>query len=222
MGEMIRLAVVEDQALTRDTTVERLSSRLGAACAVRGFAAVEQMLDSGLGFDVVVLDLHLKGGGVENADAVRLVSRSARVVVLSGLESAEAVQRAAAAGAVGYVSKESSDAIGTLAAAISAALRGEPYFDPELQQRIGAAARRQLTPRQQEVVRLEALGRTTRQIARALDLTEAGVRRHVERIIEIYPDCAKQADRVRLAIELGLVSPWEKYADRVTAEPGAP
>jgi DNA-binding NarL/FixJ family response regulator len=142
---MIRLAVVEDQALTRDTTVERLSERLGAGCAVHGFATVEQMLDFGPGFDVVVLDLRLKGGGMENADAVRLVSRSARVVVLSGLESAEVVERAAAAGAIGYVSKESSDAIGTLAAAISAALRGEPYFDRELQQRIGAAARRQLT-----------------------------------------------------------------------------
>ena len=72
-------------------------------------------------------------------------------------------------------------------------------------------ARRQLTPRQQEVLRLEALGRTIRQIARVLGLSEAGVRRHIEHIVQIHPDCAKQANRVRLAVELGLISPWEDF-----------
>ena len=126
---------------------------------------------------------------------------------------------AVAAGALGFVSKESTDSIGTLAEAIGQILGGRPFFDPELQDRMGAAARRQLSPRQQEVLQLEALGRTTRQIARTLNLTEAGVRRHVERIIEIHPDCAKQADRVRLAVELGLVSPWEKYTASQAAGP---
>jgi DNA-binding NarL/FixJ family response regulator len=219
---MIRLAVVEDQTLTRETTVERLGAGFGADVSVRGYANVEQMLAAGLDFDVVVLDLHLRGGGAENADAVRLVAQSSKVVILSGHESAEAVQRAVAAGALGYVSKESTDSIGTLARAIAHILGGNPYFDPELQDRIGAAARRQLSPRQQEVLQLEALGRTTRQIARALNLSEAGVRRHVERIIEIHPDCAKQADRVRLAVELGLVSPWEKYTASQPAGPDAP
>jgi DNA-binding NarL/FixJ family response regulator len=218
---MIRLAVVEDQKLTRDTTVERLGARFGPGASVQGYATVEQMLACGLNFDVVVLDLHLKGGGAENADAVRLVARSSKVVVLSGHDSAESIQRAVAAGALGYVWKESADSIGTLAEAIGSVLGGTPFFDPELQNRMGAAARRQLSPRQQEVLRLEALGRTTRQIARALDLSEAGVRRHVERIIEIHPDCAKQADRVRLAVELGLVSPWEKYAPSPAPETGS-
>jgi len=219
---MIRLAVVEDQTLTRETTVERLGVRFGTDVSVQGYANVEQMLAARLDFDVVVLDLHLRGGGAENADAVRLAAQSSRVVVLSGHESAEAVQRAVAAGALGYVSKESTDSIGTLARAIAHILDGKPYFDSELQDRMGAAARRQLSPRQQEVLQLEALGRTTRQIARALNLSEAGVRRHVERIIEIHPDCAKQADRVRLAVELGLVSPWEKYAGPQAAGPDAP
>jgi DNA-binding NarL/FixJ family response regulator len=151
---MIRLAVVEDQTLTRETTVERLGAQFGADVSVRGYANVEQMLAAGLDFDVVVLDLHLRGGGPENADPVRLVAQSSKVVVLSGHESAEAVQRAVAAGALGYVSKESADSIGTLATAIAHILDGTPYFDPELQDRMGAAARRQLSPRQQEVLQL--------------------------------------------------------------------
>jgi DNA-binding NarL/FixJ family response regulator len=216
---VIRLAVVEDEALTREVTVERLGARFGAAASVDGFSSVEQMLAAGHDFDVVVLDLQLRGGVVENAEGVRAVAQVSRVVVFSGKETAEALQRAQGAGALGFVGKETSDAAAVLETAIGHALRGERFLDPELAARIGAAARRQLTPRQQEVVRLEALGRTTGQIARALGLSVAGVRRHVERIIEIHPDCAKQADRVRLAVELGLVSPWEDYQPPVVAEP---
>jgi two-component system, NarL family, response regulator DesR len=208
---VIRLAVVEDQALTRGLVVERLGDRYGRAGSVSGFASVEQLAASGQDFDVVVLDLQLRGGRAENADAVRAVARISKVVVFSGQESAEAVQRAQAAGALGYVGKESDNAVEVLAAAIGRVLDGGQFLDPELAARIGAAARRHLTPRQQEVLRLEALGRTIRQIARALGLSEAGVRRHIEHIVEIHPDCAKQADRVRLAVELGLVSPWEDY-----------
>lgn len=211
MASVIRVAVVEDQALTREVAVERLRTRYGAAAAVDGFASVEQMLAAGQDFDVVVLDLWLRGGGAENAEAVRAAARVSRVVVFSGQETAEAVQRAQAAGALGFVSKETSDWDEVLATAIGQVLAGERFLDPELAARIGAVARRQLTPRQQEVLRLEALGRTIRQIARVLGLSEAGVHRHIERIVQIHPDCAKQADRVRLAVELGLVSPWEDF-----------
>jgi DNA-binding NarL/FixJ family response regulator len=216
---VIRLAVVEDEALTREVTVERLTARFGCEAAVDGFVSVEQMLATGVGFDVVVLDLQLRGGGVENADGVRAVAQVSRVVVFSGKETAESLQRARDAGALAFVGKETSDAAAMLVTAIRHALRGEPFLDPDLAARIGASARRQLTPRQQEVLRLEALGRTTQQIARVLDLSAAGVRRHIERIVETHPDCAKQADRVRLAVELGLVSPWENYRPPAGREP---
>ena len=211
MASVIRVAVVEDQTLTREVTVERLRAHYLGSAAVDAYVSVEQMLATGQDFDVVVLDLWLRGGGAESAAAVRAATQVGKVVVFSGQEAAEAVQQAHAAGALGFVSKETSDWDAVLVTAIGQAVRGEHFMDPELAGRIGAAARRHLTPRQQEVLRLEALGRTFRQIARALGLSEAGVRRHVEHIVEIPPDCAKQADRVRLAVELGLVSPWEDY-----------
>jgi two-component system nitrate/nitrite response regulator NarL len=211
VASVIRVAVVEDQRLTREVTVERLRAHYLGSAAVDAFVSVEQMLATGQDFDVVVLDLWLRGGGAESAAAVRAAAQVGKVVVFSGQEAAEVVQRAHAAGALGFVSKETSDWDAVLVAAIGQAVRGEQFMDPELAIRIGAAARRHLTPRQQEVLRLEALGRTFRQIARALGLSEAGVRRHIEHIVEIHPDCAKQADRVRLAVELGLVSPWEDY-----------
>jgi DNA-binding NarL/FixJ family response regulator len=216
---VIQVAVVEDEPLTREVTVERLQARYGPAAAVDAFASVEQMLAAGHDFDVVVLDLWLRGGGAEMAQAVQAVARVSKVVVFSGRETAEAVQQAGAAGALGFVGKDSSDPIATLTTAIDHVLHGEHFLDPELMARIGAAPRRQLTSRQQEVLRLEALGRTMGQIARQLGLTEAGVRRRIEHIVEIHPDCAKQANRVRLAVELGLVSPWEGYQLPRATEP---
>lgn len=207
----VRLAVVEDQLFTREMTVDLLRGHYGGSGEILGFATVEELLEHEQGrFDVVILDLQLREGGLQDRDAVHAVAQVARVLVFSGLESGEALERAHTAGAMGYVSKDTARA-STLIEGIDAVLAGQPFVDPALLVKIGASARKQLTPRRQEVLRLEALGCKLAQIAIELDppLSEAGVRRHIERIVEIHPDCAKQADRVRLAINLGLVTPWE-------------
>jgi len=218
VSRSVRLAVVEDQLFTRERTISLLREHYGARGEVVGFANVEELLGAGDGFDVVVLDLQLRDGGLEGRNAVQAVAEHARVLVFSGLESGEALQRAQTAGALGYVSKDTAQAR-TLIDGVDAVLSGESFVDPALLAKIGASARKQLTPRQQEVLRLEALGCKLAQIALELDppLTEAGVRRHIERIVELHPDRGKQADRVRLAIDLGLVTPWEvsqRYAPR--------
>lgn len=221
MSGPVRLAVVEDQLFTRETTVSLLREHYGPCHKVVGFASVEELLGAGEErFDVVVLDLQLRDGGLEGQEAVRALAQSARVLVFSGLESGEALQRAQAAGALGYVSKDTARA-STLIDGVDSVLAGEAFVDPALLAKIGANARKQLTVRQQEVLRLEALGCKLAQIARELDppLTEAGVRRHIERIVEIHPDCGKQADRVRLAVDLGLVTPWEVSRRYATFSP---
>jgi DNA-binding NarL/FixJ family response regulator len=207
----VRLALVEDHVFTRQTTTDLLLRHYGQEAEVAGFATVEELFAAGVEqFELVILDLQLREGDLEGAAAVEAVARCAPVLVFSSLASGEALQRAQVAGACGYVSKDTADTR-ALIAGIDAVRRGSWFVDPQLMARLGASARKLLSPRQQEVLRLEALGCKLPQIALALDppLTVAGVRRHIERIVEIHPDCAKQADRVRLAIQLGLVSPFE-------------
>lgn len=207
----VRIDIVEDQQFTRDLEVERFQVRLGPWARIRGFASVEELVAAGDPGDVVVLDLGLNTGGVEGAEAIEvLTQRGQPVLVLSGSYSAEVIERAHIAGARGYVGKDTAD-IDDVVVAIGEVLAGRNHVDPKLQERVGASARKKLTVRQQEVLRLEALGCNVGQIARRLDppLAEAGVKRHIEHIKEIYPECGKQTERARLAIRLGLVTPWE-------------
>lgn len=209
MNETVHLAVVEDQRFTREMTIDLIQDHYGGRVRVAGFAHVEELLATAVErFALVVLDLQLRGGLLQGRDAVGAVALRTRVLVFSALESGEALTRAKAAGAIGYVGKETARAR-TLIDAIDAGLSGRAFVDPELLARIGASARKQLTARQQDVLRLEALGNKLGQIALKLGLTEAGVRRHIERIVEIHDDCTKQPDRARLAVDLGLVTPWE-------------
>ncbi|MDQ1392120.1 MAG: hypothetical protein QOF30_1097 [Acidimicrobiaceae bacterium] len=207
----VRIDIIEDQQFTRDLEVERLQDRAGPKARVRGFASVEEFVAAGDPGDVVVLDLGLDTGGVEGAAAIKMLTQAGRaVLVLSGSHSAEVIERAHAAGAVGYIGKDTAD-IDDVVFAIDEVLAGRDYVDPKLLARVGVAARKKLSLRQQEVLRLEALGLNIGQIARRLDppLAEAGVKRHIEHIKEIYPECGKQTERARLAIRLGLVTPWE-------------
>jgi len=211
----VRIDVVEDQQFTRELAVERLQARAGDAARVRGFAGVEALLAAGDPGDVIILDLHLDSGGVEGPAAVELlVSMGMSVLVLSGSHSAEVMERAHAAGARGYVGKDTAD-VDDLVTAVVDVLAGHHYVDAKLLARVGAAARKKLSLRQQEVLRLEALGLNLAQIARRLDppIAEAGVKRHIEHIKDVYPECAKQTDRTRLAFRLGLVTPWEVPPD---------
>jgi DNA-binding NarL/FixJ family response regulator len=214
-SEPIRLALVEDEHLTREVYAELLTARYPAAVEVVGFATVEELLDGeDERFDLVLLDLQLRDGCLQGSAAVEAVAQRYRVLVLSSLESGEALERAHTAGASGYVSKDTAR-MQTVIDAVRAVLAGDSYVDPELLAKIGTSARKQLSARQQEVLRHEALGQSDKQIAVELGLKPSGVRRHIEAIIRIYPDRAK-SDRTRLAIELGLATPWEisrRYPD---------
>jgi DNA-binding NarL/FixJ family response regulator len=208
VSEPIRLALVEDEELTREVYAELLRSRYPVPVEVFGFATGEELLDGkDERFDLVLLDLQLRGGRLQGSAAVEAVARRYRVLVLSSLESGEALERAHKAGASGYVSKDTAR-MQTVIDGVRAVLAGGSYVDPDLLAKIGASGRKQLSARQQEVLRCEALGQSDKQIAAELGLRPPGVRRHIEAIIRIYPKRAK-SDRTRLAVELGLATPWE-------------
>lgn len=137
--------------------------------------------------DVVVLDLMMSGRNGLDAMA-ELIERAAgtRVLVLSMHQSEAYVLEALRRGAVGYVLKQA-DA-GELVRAIREVAAGRHYLSPPLSElALDAYARRagapadpyhSLTPREQEVLRLVAEGRTNAEIAAELYISRRTVETH--------------------------------------------
>ena len=164
--------------------------------------------------DIVLLDIALPG--MNGLDAAARIARDhprVRVVILSMHANEEYVSQALRAGAVGYLLKDST--VPELGLAIAAVQRGETYLSPAVSRRVIEGYVRQsqadgplegLTPRQRDVLRLIAEGRSTRDIAKALGVGIKTVETHRAHLMERL-DIRDVAGLVRYAIRTGLVKP---------------
>jgi DNA-binding NarL/FixJ family response regulator len=144
--------------------------------------------------DVVLLDVHLPGGGGKAViEAVRQADPDVVFLALSVSDAAEDVIAVIRAGARGYVTKTIS--ADDLAAAIERVKEGDAVFSPRLAGFVldafggdlpaGAQDEEldQLTPREREVLRLIARGYTYKEIARRLTLSIKTVETHVSAVL---------------------------------------
>ncbi len=143
--------------------------------------------------DIVLMDIRLAGGsGVAATEAITDRLPETKVIMLTSYAEDEMLFSAIRAGAVGYLLKQVGS--GDLLRAIEAAARGESALDPSLTQRIFSEVRRSiqreeaaafsdLTPQEMHVLALIAEGRTNREIAESLFLSEGTVRNYVSSIL---------------------------------------
>jgi DNA-binding NarL/FixJ family response regulator len=144
--------------------------------------------------EVVLLDVHLPGGGGKAVIETLKPSHPDLVfLALSVSDAAEDVIAVIRAGARGYVTKTiSSD---DLAAAIKRVRDGDAVFSPrlagfvldafagEVAPEVADPELDQLTPREREVMRLIARGYTYKELARRLDLSVKTVETHVSAVL---------------------------------------
>ena len=163
---------------------------------------------------VVLMDVAMSGlNGLETT--ARLVKEfpDVRVIILSMHANEEYIWQALRAGASGYLLKSASTA--ELELALKAVREGETYLDPTIARRViaayasGAAQQKspleQLSPRQREILQLIAEGRTTKEIAFLLNLSNKTVETHRSQLMERL-NIHDVAGLVRYAIRQGLVS----------------
>jgi DNA-binding NarL/FixJ family response regulator len=212
-AEPVTVIVADDQSAVREGLVLLLGTLPGivvAGQAADGNAAVE--LVAATNPQVVLMDLNMPGtGGVSATRRISADHPGTRVVVLTTYADDESIIGALQAGALGYLTKDATRA--EIGRAVLAAAAGQAVLDPGVQQRLLSAAARSagvpgspgaaqasgspgdgdLTPREAEVLRLIAAGASNREIARALFVSEATVKTHVNRIF------AKTGSRDRAA-----------------------
>jgi DNA-binding NarL/FixJ family response regulator len=138
--------------------------------------------------DVVLLDLQMPGmSGVEVLQAMRARGAAARVLVVTSFTQPEAVLPAMRAGAAGYVYKDVEPA--SLAQGIRSVHAGQTLLADDVAAVLvaGGAASPSgssgLTEREGDVLRELAQGRSQREIARALVVSEKTVKTHVSNIL---------------------------------------
>jgi len=194
--DAVTVVVADDQSAVREGLVLLLGTLPGIAVigeAEDGEAAVEAVAAKNP--QVVLMDLNMpRCDGVEATRRVRASQPQTQVVVLTTYSDDESIIGALQAGALGYLTKDATRA--EIGRAVLAAAAGQAVLDPAVQQRLLSAAARapaaapagpapaddDLTPREAEVLRLIAAGRSNREIARALFVSEATVKTHVNRI----------------------------------------
>lgn len=193
----VRVLVVDDQQLIRDGIASLLSIQPGITIigtAGDGMEAIAQA--AALGPDVILMDVRMpEMDGIEAVAALREQAPACRILMLTTFNDEEYVVRSLRAGASGYLLKDLPAT--ELADAVRLAHAGVATFDSSVAirfaQSLGVAGTttqqppsdgaHQLTPREREVLRLVADGRTNREIARQMYLSEGTVKNHISRIL---------------------------------------
>jgi two-component system, NarL family, response regulator LiaR len=198
------VVIVEDHALTR----AGLRAALETSCDVIGEAA-----DGPIGLQTVetkkptvaVVDIGLPGfDGIELTRRIREAQMPTRVVVVTMVDAPDEVLAALAAGADAYCVKTSDPE--RIVDAVLVAAQGGAYFDPQIAQIVlSRFAARQvpsetrespLTPRETDVLRLIAEGRSNSEIAERLYIGYGTVKGHIRDILEKL----SAADRTQAAV----------------------
>ena len=166
--------------------------------------------------DLVLMDIAMPGmSGLEALRELKNRHPATRVLMLSMLASEEHVLQALRLGASGYLLKDAAPA--ELELAIGAVMRGETWLSSAISrpvvdgymERVGAGnsgngTSQILTPRQQEVLRLLAEGRSTKEIAFQLELSIKTIETHRAQIMERL-GLHDIAGLVRYAVRTGIV-----------------
>ena len=190
----LRLLVVDDHEVVRQGLVAMLARRPNFQVAAEaGTAADAVELARRFRPDLVIMDVRLPdGSGIEACREIRAEMPETKVVILTSYPDEEAVFSAIIAGASGYLLKQVRAR--DLVAALEAVGRGESLLDPAVTEKVLERVRRvatsgatdelaQLTAQEQRILLLVAEGKTNKEIANEVYLSDKTVKNYVSSIL---------------------------------------
>jgi DNA-binding NarL/FixJ family response regulator len=221
---MIRALVVDDQDLVRDgiravLDVEDDITVVGEA----GDGAQAVRLSKSLTPDVILMDVRMPGmDGLKAARLILCDDSPPKVLMLTTFDLDEYVYEALRAGASGFLLKDVPRK--RLIEAVRLTAAGDPLLDPRLTRRLiehfvasppmrtPAPAIARLTPRERDVFKLLALGRSNAEIGAQLFLTESTVKSYVANVFTRL-ELRNRVQVVVMAYESGFIVPGQRPND---------
>ncbi len=213
----IRILLADDHAILRrglKALLEREADVEVVGEAADGRETLQQV--EALRPDVVVLDITMPNlNGIEAARQIQAKGWGTAIIILSMHSDEGYVLRALRAGAKGYLLKDTVEA--ELIRAIHAVTGGKAYFSPEvskllvedyvqgMQQRGLEDSYDLLTPREREVLQLLAEGKSSKDIARLLDLSVYTVDTHKSNLMQKL-SLHSMAELILYAVRKGIIA----------------
>jgi len=190
----LRLVVVDDHEVVREGLVSLLDRRSGFdVVAQAGTVAEAIAVAARHAPDLVIMDVRLPdGSGIEACREIRATRPETRVVMLTSYPDEEAVLSAIIAGASGYLLKQIRGR--DLVTALEAVGRGESLLDPAVTEKVLERVRRaasgsgsdelaDLTAQERKILMLVAEGKTNKEIAAEVFLSDKTVKNYVSSIL---------------------------------------
>ena len=208
----VRVLIVDDHAVVRSGLRLLLEGEQDIDVVGEAGSAREAILEArSTKPDLVLMDVTMPdGSGLDAVPTLLHEHEGLKVLVLSMQDDPRYVREAFTVGASGYVLKEAADT--EVVAAIREVAKGGRYVHPELGARLVAAdadelrraEENPLSEREQEVLRLLALGHTNQEIAKQLFISVRTAETHRAHIMQKLR-LATRAELVRYALAQGLL-----------------
>ena len=203
----IRVVIVDDHPMMREGIAQTFSREPDIDVIGQGGSAADAVrLAEDLLPDVMLVDINMPGGGLEALKRIAVTCPAVAVLVISVRDDQQTVSASLKIGARGYVLK--GVAAEELVRIVRAANRGEAYVTPALAARLLAEAGGRsandadrltgLTVREEQILALVAQGKSNKQIAGDLDLSEKTVKHYMTNLM--------QKLQVRNRVEAALVA----------------
>lgn len=192
-ADAIRVLLVDDQELFRRGVTMVLGADGGFEIedVDDGDAALERIAEEP--FDVVLLDVRMPGrSGVEICGAIKETAPTTGIIMLTASDDEADLYESIKAGAAGYLLKDGST-YDQVAEAVKLVAAGQSLISPSMATKLldefvhmakGPAPATSLTARELQVLRLVAHGKSNRDIAGDLFISENTVKNHIRNILE--------------------------------------
>ena len=203
MSQAIRILLADDHPPLRAGLAAILNSQPDLQVVAEAGSGREVM-DSPEAADVYVLDLRMPDGdGIQTIKDLIARDPAAKVMVLTTYDNEEDIFRALEAGARGYLLKDTTRE--EIIAAVRQIHGGDRYLPQAVAARLAdRLIRPSLTPRELDVLRLVSRGRTNKEMASAMFISEETVKTHMKSLFQKL-GVHDRAEAVSVSLQRGLI-----------------